>query len=121
MTAIASKWFPVQDIKDAFGSLTFGFDGQNLSVVLHGERNLSILFNGVIAIRFEQECPGFDELPKHLPMLRPSTTFPLLKIYSSDWFEEFNFIYQGCEHFALVTSDHLIQIISKPVTAAHWE
>ena len=121
MTAIASKWFPVQDIDDGFGSLTYSFDGQNLSVVLHGERNLSILFNRVIAIRFEQECPGFDELPKLLPMLKPSTTFPLLKIESSDWLEQFNLIYQGREHFALITADHLLQIIAKPVTAAHWK
>ncbi len=88
---------------------------------MHGERNLSILFKGVVGVRFEQECPGFDPLPDALPMLRPSTTFPLLKITGSEWLEQLEGIYLGLNHFALISSDHLLQIIAKPDVIAHWE
>ena len=45
--------------------------------------------------RFEQECSGwFDPLPRPLPMVAPSQTFPLLTIDGSQWLEQSSMIYK---------------------------
>jgi hypothetical protein len=86
-----------------------------------GTRVLVLRFAGVVAFRFEQECPGFDPLPHPLPLLRPSQTFPLLLIEGSGWLEQFSLIYKERRHFALITSDHLVQSIADPKVEIHWE
>lgn len=120
MTARTLQWFPVPDITSEFGSLSYSFGGGTVSVTMHGERNLSLSFGGVIALRFEEECPGFDPLPNPLPMLKPQVTFPLLIIEDSEWLGMFEPIYRGRKHFAFITSDHLLQLIAKPEVVAKW-
>jgi hypothetical protein len=121
MTAHATKWQPVSDIDSMFGSISCSFQDDALVVRMIGLRMLVIHFSGVVAFRFEQECPGIDPLPHPLPMLVPSQTFPLLVIESSDWLEQFHLIYTDRRHFALISSDHLVQLIAKPEVQTRWE
>jgi hypothetical protein len=121
MTEHAAKWLPVPDIDSMFGSISFSFERSSLSVTMNGARCLELIFTGIVALRYEDECPGFDPLPKPLPMLREHETFPLLKIEQSRWLEQFDKIYFGRCHFALVSSDDLIQVIAKPDVFARWK
>jgi hypothetical protein len=125
MTLRVSKWQPVPDIDSPFDSISYSFQDDKLTVRMVGIRVLVLHFTGVVALRFEQECPGFDFLPVSLlPMLRPSQTFPLLLVEGSSWLEQFSQIYsgnRGVSHFALVSSDHLVQVLARPDVEAKWE
>ena len=117
----ATKWQPIADIDSPFGSLSYSFRHDSLSVQMVGVRTLALDFTGVVALRFEQECPGFDFIPLPLPMLRPSQTFPLLCVESSPWREQYAAIYGDLLHFALVSSDHLLQLLAKPQVRVEWK
>ena len=117
----ATKWQPIADIDSPFGSISYAFRHDSLSVQMIGVRTLALNFTGVVALRFEQECPGFDFVPLPLPMLRPSQTFPLLCVERSSWREQYAAIYGDLLHFALVSSDHLLQLLAKPEVKAEWE
>jgi hypothetical protein len=121
MQGLAAKWEPISAIDSMFGSITYSFGDDNLLVRMIGARTLVIRFSGVVALRFEQECPGYDRLPESLPMLRPSETFPLLTIDGSQWLNQFDQIYKGRRHFALISSDHLVQLIANSDVEAQWE
>jgi len=121
MATLATKWQAVSDIDSAFGSISCSFQSDALLVRMIGARTLVLHFSGVVAFRFEQECPGFDPLPRPLPMVAPSQTFPLLIVDGSEWLEQFDLIYKGRRHFALVSLDHLVQLIAKPEVQAYWE
>jgi hypothetical protein len=121
MTAFAAKWQPVSDIDSGFGSISYSFQNDALMVRMVGVRSLVLHFSGVVAFRFEQECPGFEPLPHPLPMLAPSQTFPLLVIKGAEWSEQFDLIYKGRRHFALISYGHLVQLIANPEVHAHWE
>ena len=122
MTERVSKWQPVPDIDSPFGSISYSFQDDKLIVRMIGTRVLVLHFTGVVALRFEQECPGFDFLPVSLlPMLGPSQAFPLLLVEGSSWLEQFSQIYNGISHFALVSSDHLVQVLTRPNVEARWE
>jgi hypothetical protein len=87
-----------------------------------GARTLALHFSGVVMVRFEQEAPGwFDPLPRPLPMVAPSQTFPLLIIEGSEELERSNLIYKNLRHYALISYAHLVQLIAKPEVQAHWE
>ena len=117
----ATKWQPITDIDSPFGSIAYAFRHDSLSVQMIGVRTLALDFTGVVALRFEQECPGFDFVPLPLPMLSPSQTFPLLRVERSSWREQYAATYGDLLHFALVSSDHLLQLLAKPEVKAEWE
>ena len=121
MAERAIKWQPVVGIDSPFGSISYAFEHDALSVHMLGVRTLVLDFSGVVAVRFEQECPGFDFVPLPLPMLRAAQTFPLLQVEGSSWREQYAAIYGDLFHFALVSSDHLLQLLAKPVVQARWE
>jgi hypothetical protein len=121
MAERATKWQPMPNIDSSFGSISYSFQDDRLVLRMIGSRVLVLDFAGVVAFRFEQECPGFDPLPHPLPLLRASQTFPLLLIEESRWLEQFSLIYKDCRHFALITSDHLVQLIAKPNVDSYWE
>ena len=123
MAARATKWQPVPDIDSMFGSVSYAFCQHDaLSVQMHGERTLLLDFSGVVALRFENECPGFDFLAGvELPMLRQAETFPLLFVEGSPWREQWAAVYGELSHFALVSSDHLLELCARPVVQARWE
>jgi hypothetical protein len=87
--------------------------------MLRGARTLSLRFTQVIALRYEDECPGFDPLPKELPMLKPGVTFPLLKIEESEWAKQWA-MYNNLVHLALISSDDLVQLVANPEVDARW-
>ena len=123
MTESAVTWEPVSGIDGLFGSISFAYgpdDGRSVLVTMHGARNLHLRFTGAIALRFEDDCPGFDPLPNPLPMLRPGVTFPLLKIEHSQWLSQWHPVHSGLVHFALLSLDDLVQLIAKPSVDAHW-
>ena len=117
----ATKWQPLADIDSPFGSISYEFSYDSLSVQMIGDRTLVLDFTGVVALRFEQECPGFDFVPLPLPMLRPLHTFPLLCVAGSSWREQYGPIYGDLLHFALVSSDHLLQVLAKRDVKAAWK
>ena len=121
MAERAKKWQPVSEINSGFESISYSFQNDSLSVRMVGIRTLVLRFSGVVALRFEQECPGFDFLPLPLPMLRPSQTFPLLVVEGGEWLDRFNMIYKDRKHFALISKDHLLQLLAKPNVEANWE
>ena len=126
MTEKAATWDPVPDINGIdgpFGSVSFAYephDRRSIVVTMHGKRNLHLRFTGAIALRFEDDYPGFDPLPHPLPMLRPGVTIPLLKIEHSHWLNKWHPVHAGLAHFALLSLDDLVQLIAKPNVEAHW-
>ena len=121
MSSRVSKWHPVSDLDRPFERIGFSFEGDALLVRMIGARTLVLRFSGVVALRFEQECPGVDFLPLPLPSLGPSQTFPLLVVERSQWLEPFRPIYRDVAHFALVSGDHLMQVLAKASVTALWE
>jgi len=122
MNERAVKWQPVADIDQGFGSISFAYEpckGRSLSLLMHGDRTLSLRFTQLIALRYEDECPGFDPLPTQLPMLKPRVTFPLIRIEESEWAKRWA-MHKNLVHFALISSDDLIQLIAKPEIEARW-
>jgi hypothetical protein len=123
MAETATRWECVQDIDGLFASASFAYEPDHqhrVSVVMRGERNLRIQFSGVIALRFEDDCPGTFPLPRPLPMLGPRVTFPLLKIEQSNWLAQWP-QHPRHVHFVLLTADDLIQLIANPDAFARWE
>lgn len=116
----SEKWEPITDLDEPFGSLSYSFEHPSFQVMLLGARRLSLHFTGVVAVRFELECPGYDPLPRPLPMLREAVTFPLLQVHGSRLLQDFRHMYPGVAHFALVSSDHLLQLIAQPHPRAAW-
>jgi len=122
MSERVTKWHPLSDIDSPFESISYSFDHDVVEVHMIGARTLVLRFSGVVALRFEQECPGIDfPAVRLLPMLRPSQTFPLLLVEGSSWLEEFSHVYKEISHFGLVSSDHLLQILAKAKVEAHWK
>ncbi len=121
MTELATKWQPVSDIDSPFESIECTFQNNVLLLRMVGIRKLVLRFSGVVAFRFEQECPGFSFVSCPLPMLRPSQTFPLLVVKGTPWLEQYDLIYKNLSHFALISSDHLMQLLAKPDVEAKWE
>jgi hypothetical protein len=100
-----------------FESISFAYepgDDRSVSVTMHGTRSLRLRFTSVIALRFEDDCPGFDPLPRPLPMLRPGMTFPLLKVEESSWLNQWHPVHQNLAHFVLLSLDDLVQLIASP-------
>ena len=94
MALRATKWQPVADIDSPFESISYAFRDDALSLQMHGTRTLVLGFSGVVALRFENECPGYDFTGgADLPMLRPSQTFPLLRIEGSPWLEQWALVW----------------------------
>jgi hypothetical protein len=117
-----TKWQPITGIDSSFGSISYSFDHDVACVRMHGARTLVLRFSGVVALRFEQECPGIDfPAVGLLPMLRPAQTFPLLFVEGSRWHEEFSLVYKDILHFALVSSDHLLQVLARAEVGARWD
>lgn len=122
MSERVTKWQPVDGIDFAFGSISYTFNEDVLCVRMNGLRTLALRFSRVAALRFEQECPGIDfPTVGLLPALRPAQTFPLLLVEGSRWHEEFSFVYKDILHFALVSSDHLLQVLARAEVEARWE
>ncbi len=130
MTETAIKWECVPDIDEIFGDISFSYQALekgSLLVVMHGkQRDLVLKFPRVIALRYEDDCPGFDPLPSPLPTLKNGRTFPTLKIEQSDWLSQWAPIYSGSSlkditHFALISLNDLVQIIAMPAVEAYWK
>ncbi len=122
MAQRVTKWQPVPDVDTSFGSISYSFLDDTLSIRMIGIQTLVLDFSGVVALRFEQECPGFDfPAVSMLPMLGPAQTFPLLYVEGSLWLEQYTAIYGDLSHFALISSDHLLQVLAKPNVQAQWE
>lgn len=118
----AQTWHAVADLDQGFGSISFSYyPGQTRRavVLMHGQRDLSIDFSGVIAVHIEDECPGNFPHPSVLPLLRPGITFPLMRIENSKWLVQW-FMYQYLSHYFLVSSDDLLHVIANSSVIARW-
>jgi hypothetical protein len=118
------EWYPLPDIADGFG--TIGFEkgsfkeARRLRVLMHGGRVLSLNFVNVIALRFEDECPGYDQIPKPWPMLREKVTFPLLTVEGSSWRQRW-MMHKDLTHYVLISSEDLVQVLASPKVDAQWQ
>jgi hypothetical protein len=86
MTERAEKWQPVPDLDSPFGSISYSYSHDILSV-----------------------------------RIREAQTFPLLVVEESQWLGQFIGAYEGRSHFALISSDDLVQLLAKPNVLARWE
>lgn len=88
---------------------------------MQGDRTLELVFSHVIAVHFEQECPALD-FPDValLPKLESGQTFPLLTVEGSRWLQDYTPIYGALSHFALISSDTLIQVLATASVHAAW-
>jgi hypothetical protein len=129
MTERATAWFPVPDITDGFGSISFRYEyephaassqSRSAVIVLNGERSLHLRFTGVIALHFEDECPGNFPLPRDRPRLNAQFMFPLLKIENSRWLAQWP-MWPTFVHYALLSLDDLVHLIAEPKVQAHWK
>src|SRR5262249_34721664 len=91
-------------------------------ITMHGSRDLCLCFKGARALRFEDDCPGFDPLPQPLPLVRDRVTFPLLQIKHSRWLNQWDKIIptDHYAHFALISFDDLVQLIAWRDVEASW-
>jgi hypothetical protein len=123
MTSQAERWYPVPDVLEGFGSIALqkgsADSAKHLRVIMHGNRQLSLVFSNVVAIRYEDECPGFDPIPRPLPMLKEQVTFPLLTVAHSEWRAQW-IMHRELVHYVLISSDDLVQVIASPAVEAHW-
>ncbi len=126
MTESAKPWRPIQGIErieSPFASIAFSYEPEHrraVSVTMYGARSLRLCFRGVLALRFEDDCPGFDPLPHPLPTIRPGLTFPLLNIEASPWLGQWQPMHPGLAHFALLSLNDLVQLIAEPDVSAQW-
>lgn len=122
MSESASAWYPVPDIEDGFGSISFSYrhHDRGALVVMHGRRQLSLSFTGVIALHFEDDCPGNFPLPVERPRLNAQFMFPLLKIENSRWLAQWP-MWRTLTHYALLSLDDLVHVIARPTAEAHWK
>lgn len=94
-----TKRQPVSDIDFPFGSISYSFQHDAVLVRMIGAKIVVLHFSGVVALRFEQECPGFEFPALSLPILRPAQTFPLLLVEGSEWLEQFSKMYKDISHW----------------------
>jgi hypothetical protein len=122
----ASAWYPVSDIDDGFESISFSYEARvsmeprSVLIVMKGRRSLSLRFTGVIALHFEDDCPGNFPLPPELPRLNAKFVCPLLKIENSKWAAQCP-MWPNLTHYALLSLDDLVHLIAGPTVLAHWE
>jgi hypothetical protein len=123
MAEHVTKWYPVPDVTTGFGWISFSKSDEaparRASIVMHGDRQLSLAFTRVIALRYEDECPGYDPIPKPLPMLRERVTFPLLIVQNSRWRDQW-LMHSQLVHYVLISSDDLVQLVADAAVEAHW-
>jgi hypothetical protein len=123
----ATPWYPVPDITHGFGSISFRFEPHSTAdpqsrravIALHGERSLHLRFAGVVALHFEDECPGNFPLPTDRPRLNSQLMFPLLKIENSRWLAQWP-MWPKLVHYALLSLDDLVYLIAEPKVQAQW-
>jgi hypothetical protein len=126
MNERASAWYPVPDINDGFGSISLSYEARvsneprSVLIVMNGGRTLSLRFTAVIALHFEDDCPGNFPLPPRRPRLNADFMFPLLKIENSRWAAQWP-MWPNLTHYALLSLDDLVHLIAGPTVLAHWE
>jgi hypothetical protein len=120
MNEHASAFHPLSDIDDGFDSISLSYvartfmEPRNVLVAMNGRRTLSLRFTGVIALHFEDDCPGNFPLPPQRPR------FPILKIDNSRWAAQWP-MWPGLVHYALLSLDDLLHLLAGPTVLAHWE
>ena len=126
MKECPSAWYPVPDIDDGFKSISLSYgargcpEPRSVLIVMNGRRTLSLRFTGVIALHFEDDCPGNFPLPPQRPRLNADFMFPLLKIENSRWVAQWP-MWPNLIHYALLSLDDLVHLIAGPTVLAHWE
>jgi len=130
MNERAIAWHPVPDITDGFESISFAYEPRtartsfhqklrSATIVLNGNRSLSLKFAGIIALHFEDDCPGNFPLPSERPRLNAKWMFPLLTIESSSWLAQWP-MWPNLVHYVLLSLDDLVHVIAGPTVAASW-
>lgn len=124
-------WEPVAGIDRPCGSMSFSYTDQTLVVVMHflrpelgKEWDLRLEFSSVLAVRWENECPGLESYPNNMACLEEGVTFPLQKVSGSEWLSMLGTIHSVRDrphaHFLLVASDDLMQLIALDNPRVKW-
>jgi hypothetical protein len=130
MNERAIAWHPVPDITGGFESISFAYEPRtartsfyqqlrSATIVLNGDRSLSLQFTGIIALHFEDDCPDNFPLPSERPRLSADWMFPLLKIENSSWLALWP-MWPNLVHYALLSLDDLVHVIAGPAVTASW-
>jgi hypothetical protein len=134
----ASVWEPVPGIAGPCADISFErpASGNALVVTMHfsrtkglPNRDLRLRFDGPLALRWEDECPGFDPVPDRLPKCATPEwrewTFPLLTVQGAELLDQVRAVRQwvgepAISHFLLVSMNDLIQIVARSEVSAEW-
>lgn len=88
------------------------------------EWDLRLEFSRVLAVRWENECPGLEDYPNNMACLEEGVTFPLQKVFGSEWLNLLGTIHSIRDrphaHFLLVASDDLMQLIALDNPRVEW-
>ena len=131
-------WEPVPGIIGPCADISFErpASGNALRVTMHFSRtkglpsqDLHLRFDGPLALRWEDECPGFDPVPEQLPKCATATwrewAFPLLKVEGSELLRQVRAIHEldgtpEIAHFLLVSMNDLVQIVARSEVRSEW-
>jgi len=129
----ASTWSPVSDVVGPCADISFErtLPGA-LIVTMHfsltkglPNRDLRIAFAQAAAIRWEEECPGLEPVPRELPKLTnpkwSTWTAPLLGLEDSVLLRSLRAIHgEHLQHFLLVSMNDLLHVVAGPSVEASW-
>lgn len=128
-------WEPVSGIVGPCSDISFSRSVERqLSVTMHfslvkglANEDLLLQFANPLALKWEDDCPGFEPQPTLLPKCTDAAwrdwTFPLLKIEDGKWLTGFQDVHQntnaGLEisHFFLASMNDLVHLIAGQATA----
>jgi hypothetical protein len=132
-------WEPIEGIDFPCAGLSFSYASTStLRVLMHVSRivngppeDLELIFPGVIAQRWTDEALGsiFERTCGPMPKCRSERwsdwTYPLLTVRESSWLSNYQSIpglpgVEGCQHFALICMNDLLDVLALPDVEARW-
>lgn len=133
----ASEWTPVPDIVGPCAGIVFErpmtADLLNVTMLFSlvsglPNRDLRLQFTRPLLLKWEQECPGLELVPKKLPKCSDPQwsgwTFPLLKVEGAEWMDLLRTVYQDpgekYSHFLLVSMGDLVQVVAESAVSSEW-
>jgi hypothetical protein len=132
----AERWEPINGIDGPSDGISFSYDSSgSVATVSMGfsdagrsNRNLTLRFRHVAVLAGEDEAPGgfisaptIESLPKLEHGLRPSWTFPLLRLLDSKPLDQYQRMRpEKLGHFFLVSFDNLVHVIASVDVEASW-
>jgi hypothetical protein len=132
----AERWEPIDGIDGPSDGISFSYDSSagaatvsmSFSEAGGTPRNLILKFRHIVVLAGEDEAPGgfiaapaIKSLPKLERGLRPSWTFPLMRLLDSKPLDQYQLMRpEKLGHFFLVSFDNLVHVIASIDVDASW-